>query len=229
MRKSVFGQFFSAIATTAVAFSLIQVTANAAPRLQQFRQPEQRDQYGRRTVEASVITVVSCNGAGENGNQYYIYQYVNRARAILPPYWNRAIGGHDWASYEQAVGEACGTGGGGNAPMNLTGSWRLTTSCGFTNPAWSATINLSQVPGGALTATSSNDPLNVEWVGPDPAPGSWGSKMKSQVNGSLFNLLLHPRGWVSVLEFTGTVSGSRIDGRIHHYTTDDCSFTMVRQ
>ena len=74
-----------------------------------------------------------------------------------------------------------------------------------------------------------NDQLNTTLQAPDPAPNSWSSKMKSQVIGAVFNLLLHPSGWVSVLEFTGTVNGSRIDGRIHHYTTDDCNFTMIRQ
>ena len=93
---------YSAIATTAIALSLTNVPASAHQAVQRFNQAEQRDAYGRLTVEASVITLVNCNGAGENGGQYYIYQYVNRAgvRAILPPNWSQAIGGRDWATYD---------------------------------------------------------------------------------------------------------------------------------
>lgn len=219
---------FSAIATAAAALSLVITPATASQAVQRFNQGEQRDAYGRLTVEASVITVLNCNGAGENGGQFYIYQYTNRpgVRAIRPPYYAQAIGGRDWANYGQAVAAACG---GGSVPVvaasgNVSGVWRLTTSCTWTNPPWSATVNLAQGPNGSLTATTTNDQLNSELAPPD----TWGSKMKSQVSGSTFNLLLHPKGWVSVLEFTGTINGSRIDGRIHHYTTDDCNFTMVR-
>jgi len=224
------GFAYSAIALTAIA--LTDVPASASQAIQRFNQPEQRDAYGRLTVEASVITVVSCNGPGENGGQFYIYQYVNRPgfRAVRPPYWGQAIGGRDFASYEQANYAACG-GGVTSVPTggSLTGTYRLTTSCTWTNPAWSALVNLYQGPGGSLTATTSDDKLSTSWTGPTPAPESMGSNMKSQVSGSTFNLLLHPKGWVSVLEFTGTVNGSRIDGRIHHYNTDDCNFTMIRQ
>src|SRR5450432_1565225 len=133
---------YSAIATAAVALGLINVpSAYANQAVQRFNQGEQRDTYGRLTVEASVITVVNCNGAGENGGQFYIYQYLNRAgfRAIRPPYWGQAIGGRDWASYAQAVGAACGGGGGGGvvtgvSTANVSGVWRMTTSCGWTTP-----------------------------------------------------------------------------------------------
>lgn len=222
---------YSAIAAAAAALSFVTTPATASQAVQQVNQQEQRDGYGRITVESSVITVVNCNGAGENGGQYYIYQYVNRpgVRAIRPPYWAQAIGGRDWANYGQAVAAACGNGNvSGPASGNLSGVWRLATNCGFTNPAWTATVNLSEDANGALSATVTDDKLGTSMVGPDPAPNSWGSKMRSQVSGNVFSLLLHPNGWVSVLELTGTVNGSRIDGRIHHYTTDDCSFTMVR-
>ena len=90
---------YSAIAAAAVALSLTNVPASAHQALQRFNQLEQRDAYGRLMVEASVITVVNCNGAGESGRQYYIYQYVNRAgvRIILPPYWGQMVGGRPWA------------------------------------------------------------------------------------------------------------------------------------
>src|SRR4051794_36825643 len=147
------------VMAAAVAMSLTSVPASAHQAVQRFNQAEQRDVYGRLTVEASVITVVNCNGAGENGRQFYIYQYVNRAgvRAILPPYWAQMVGGREWTSYEQAVTVACGGGGGG--ATNLTGTWQLTTSCTWTNPAWSATVYLTQGAGGALSATLANDKL----------------------------------------------------------------------
>lgn len=213
------------------ALMAMALPAAGAQAVQRYNQAEQRDGYGRITVEASVITVVNCNGAGENGGQFYIYQYVNRAgvRAIQPPYWGQPIGGRDWATFEQAAYAACGAGRNNPPSSGLTGSWRLTSSCGFTNPNWTATINLSEGADGSLRATTSADALNTTNVGPDPAPDSWGSKMRSQVSGSVFNLVLHPKSWVSVLELSGTVNGSRIDGRIHHYTNDDCNFTMVRQ
>ncbi len=117
----------------------------------------------------------------------------------------------------------------GGSSGNLTGTWGLTTTCTYTPPTWSATVQLSQGAGGALTASTSDDSLNAGFQLPEPAPGAWGTKVISRVSGSQFNLALRPKGWLSVLEFTGTVNGSRIDGRIHHYTTDDCNFTMVRK
>lgn len=221
---------FSTIAAAAVALSLTGVPASAHKAVQRFNQPQQLDAYGRLAVEASVITVMNCNGAGENGGQFYIYQYVNRAgfRAIKPPNWGQALGGRDWATYEQAAAVACGTSTGAvSVPTGpgVTGRWKMTTNCSWTNPAWGPTVQLTQAANGALSAVLSDDPLKAE-----TAPkGTAGSTMVSQVSGSTFNLLLHPTGWISVLEFTGTVNGSRIDGRIHHYTTDDCNFTMVRQ
>ena len=44
-----------------------------------------------------------------------------------------------------------GPSGGG---ASLTGAWRLTTSCTWTNLPWGAIVNLYQGAGGALTATT---------------------------------------------------------------------------
>src|ERR1700758_2677692 len=79
---------------------LLPVTAQAYQVVGRFDQPESRDAYGRVTVEASVISVIACNGASENGRQFYIYRYLNRLgfRAILPGYWSYAIGGRDFRS-----------------------------------------------------------------------------------------------------------------------------------
>ena len=47
---------YSAIATAAAALTLINVPASAHQALLRFNQAEDRDAYGRLTVEASVIT-----------------------------------------------------------------------------------------------------------------------------------------------------------------------------
>jgi hypothetical protein len=222
------------LSTVALAFAAIAPPASAAQAVQRFNQSEQRDSYGRMTVEASVVTVLNCNGAGENGGQSYVYQYVKRAgfRAIQPPNWAQPIGGRDWSAYEQAVAAACGGGAAKPSGSNVSGTWRLSTDCGYTNPPWAATVNLSESANGSLSVTTSNDNLNTTLTGPPPAPDNWGTKMRPQVIGSTLTMAMHPRGWVSVLELTGTVNGSRIDGRIFH---DDgngkggCNFTMVRQ
>jgi hypothetical protein len=72
-------------------------------------QNEQRDHSGRITVEASVIHYVTCNGGGENGGRFFVYQYTKRAgfRAILPPNWGSPIGGRDVGSFGEAAGIAC--------------------------------------------------------------------------------------------------------------------------
>ena len=61
-------------------------------------------------MEASNIHVIACNGAGENGGQFYIYEYLNRPgfRAILPPNWGNALGGRDFGTYQEAASVACG-------------------------------------------------------------------------------------------------------------------------
>ena len=81
----------------------------AAQETQALSQPQQRDAAGRMIVEAASIHVITCNGPGENGGQYYIYQYLNRAgfRAILPPDWGHALGGRDFPTLGEAVREAC--------------------------------------------------------------------------------------------------------------------------
>jgi len=230
------------------AISSIAAPTQASQVIRRFDQAEQLSPSGKPLVEESTINVVSCSGAGENGGQYYIYQYHKRAgfRAIKPPNWAQAIGGRDWPTFEQAAAAACRSGRGPqpstpvtptpippstppkpSAPTNLSGRWSLDTNCGFIKPPWKATIVLSEAADGSLTASTANDPLNATYVAPGD-PEAMNSTMKSQVRGAQFNLLLHPKGWASVLEFTGTVSGSVIKGKIHHYTQDDCTFTMSR-
>jgi hypothetical protein len=40
----------------------------------------------------------------------YIYEYLNRPgfRAIAPPDWSHALGGRDFATYDEAVRAGCG-------------------------------------------------------------------------------------------------------------------------
>jgi hypothetical protein len=60
-------------------------------------------------VEASIIDVVACNGPGENGAQFYLYQYQKRPgfRAVFPPYWGQ---GANFSDYYQAASTTCGLG-----------------------------------------------------------------------------------------------------------------------
>ena len=77
--------------------------------VQKFPQEESRDGNGRITVEKSMIHVVACNSHGENGGQFYIYQYLNRHgfRAIKPPDWGHPLGGKDFGTFGEAVAVAC--------------------------------------------------------------------------------------------------------------------------
>lgn len=225
MTKS-FASRASAFLATLAVLSLAASPVSAYQATQRITQPEQRAPSGQLTVEGAVITVVVCNGAGENGGQRYIYQYLGRAgfRAISPPNWGQAIGGHDWATFDQAVGAACTAQAMGPMPagpfVGIGGQWRLATTCtgrdGLqSGQSWAAIMNIADAGGGSLQVSTSNDPLNV-----DPATGN--------LSGNTFTVTLHPRGWASNLEFTGTGSGASITGRIHHYTNDDCNFSLTR-
>ena len=70
-------------------------------------QQEARDYWGHITQEAATVRIVACNGSGR---QVYIYQYLNRPgfRAILPPDFGHALGGRDFATYDEAVRAGCG-------------------------------------------------------------------------------------------------------------------------
>ena len=77
--------------------------------VKQIQQAESLDASGRIRVEAAVIHVLACAGPGENEGQFYIYQYVKRSgfRAVQPPDWGHAIGGGDFATFEEATSAAC--------------------------------------------------------------------------------------------------------------------------
>src|SRR5437879_4397601 len=79
-----------AVAVLTAMLSWPTVSAHAYQELQTMHQAESRS--GRRiAVEESTIHIIRCNGPGENGGQFYIYQYLKRTgfRAILPPNWSR--------------------------------------------------------------------------------------------------------------------------------------------
>lgn len=210
----------------AVVSALTSVPAHAYQPTQQFNQAEQRAANGQLMREEALITVVACNGPGETGGQRYIYQYLRRSgfRAINPPNWGQPLGGRDWASFEQAAGAGCMAQASAPAPApgpaNVNGAWRLTTGCrGWDGLAqgqtWAAILSLASASDGSLKAASSNDPLRVEFV-------------SGRFAGNQMNLTLHPSGWASNLELTGTLSGATIAGRLHHYGGDDCQFQMIR-
>lgn len=83
--------------------------ARAHSEVNAFLQPERRDETGRVTVEAAAVHVIHCDDEGENGGEYYVYQYIYRDgfRVIAPPNWGQVIGGRDWDTYMEAVTAAC--------------------------------------------------------------------------------------------------------------------------
>jgi hypothetical protein len=93
----------------AAAATFGATSASAYTVINRFGQPERIGYDGRYEVEASMISVINCNGAGEHGGQFWIYQYTNRAgyRAILPPHWANALGGKDWPTFQEAATVAC--------------------------------------------------------------------------------------------------------------------------
>jgi hypothetical protein len=207
------------------------------------RQPQQVAN-GRVTVLAATIFVLTCgnpNTTNENGAQYYLYEYVDAYgntrrdippyRVISPPNWSQSIGGHDWANWQQAAAYACQKGVSGPtntgpaSTSNISGTWQLTSNCSWTEGGWKSTLMLNQGANGALTGSLTNDALKTAFA---TAETNWGSKVQNLYSPPIVTLLLHPAGWVSVLELTGTLSGSTISGRVHHYTSDDCTFSMSR-
>jgi hypothetical protein len=98
-------QVLSAIA----GVMLFASSAHAYQTQRSFDQAESRAPDGRITVEASKIHVIKCDGPSENGREYYVYQYINRAgfRAISPPNWGSPIGGRDFSTFEEAAKAAC--------------------------------------------------------------------------------------------------------------------------
>jgi hypothetical protein len=97
------------------AVFLLVAPANAFEEVTSFGQDESYDTEGNLVVEASVIHVLECIDPGENGEEVYVYEYVNRPgfRAISPPDWGHALGGKDFDTYEEAALVACGGGSGG--------------------------------------------------------------------------------------------------------------------
>jgi hypothetical protein len=74
--------------------------------LQQWAQPAAPN------VEGSYIRIILCDGPGENGKQFYTYEYDRPAgqptfRAVAPPNWGQSIGGHDFDTFQQAAQAAC--------------------------------------------------------------------------------------------------------------------------
>jgi hypothetical protein len=91
---------------------------------------------------------------------------------------------------------------------------------------WKASVTLIEAAGGALSGHVQNDPLNPT-IEPDAtrAPNN-PSSMKSFYTATTMTLVLHPQGWDSDLELTGQLTGSGVDGIVHHYGKDDCRFSM---
>ncbi len=102
--------FAGCLAASGLAALLLAAPAQAYEEVYSFYQAESTDGYGNITVEASIIHIVECWDLGENGGEFYVYEYVNRLgfRAIQAPDWGHAIGGKDFDTYEEAALAACG-------------------------------------------------------------------------------------------------------------------------
>lgn len=115
---------------------------------------------------------------------------------------------------------------GGAAPAAVTAPpaggqvWLLSSNCGAawdgTRPNfWTAIVTMNVAADGTVSATFDRDALQDEF-------------RSGRVTGNTLTMTLHPVNWASVLQLTGTISGPRIDGTVHHYGGDDCAFTMVQ-
>jgi len=103
----------ASLALAAALALFVPNVSRAYTHVRDFDQEEQRDGNGNITVERAIIHVLNCDGDGENRRQAYIYEFLDRDpdqaiyRAILPPDWGRAIGGHDLYNFEYAGTLAC--------------------------------------------------------------------------------------------------------------------------
>ena len=82
-------------------------TSRACRRTGTIQQPGKKDADGRILVEAATIQVVQCHGP-KGPETLYVYQYLDRPgnRVIRPGEWGKAIGGKDFASFDEALATA---------------------------------------------------------------------------------------------------------------------------
>lgn len=186
--------------------------ANASAVLQQFRQPESRDATGRLSVEESAVSIISCNGLGENGGQFYVYQYVNRpgVRAIRPPDWSQPLGGRDFATFDEAVKTACAlpAAPGGTTPGGPTPGGATAAGCKGFSGTWSdnifGTMGLVQIgesASGTYSGTTSPGAINGKVTG-QAFDGTWVSR-----EGTSGTVHLELRGDGSTYEGAASTSG----------------------
>jgi hypothetical protein len=141
---------------------------------------------------------------------------LNVGNAINSAFWG--------TNASPAAGGATGGATGGN--------WRLSSNCAWVPGNFASTLSLNLAGGGALSGSVTSDNLGAGGIDllPDSS-GSWNGSpppMRSQVGGSTVTIVLHPKSWVSIVELTGQLNGNQISGKVHHYTNDDCTFTMTR-
>lgn len=120
----------------------------------------------------------------------------------------------------------CTLSGGGAAASSVAGDWLVTFPHDFGGALTSPKkITLKEGPGGALSGTFETGEILAD------SHGDWNQgppPMRSQLSGGHVNLVLHVGGWISIIQLEGAWSGARIEGKFHHYTSDDGAFTMAR-
>jgi len=103
---------------------------------------------------------------------------------------------------------------------NTTNNWMITMIGCVDGFSQQITAALTQAPNGSISGQLFGKFANAQKADIDPGSSRF-------ANGGV-HIVANPDGWVSNLEFTGQWDGSKFAGRMHHYTSDDCNFTMTR-
>jgi hypothetical protein len=168
--------------------------------------------------------------SGRNGNFFYVDSpnfhvvllCINRPHGMNMVLEVAVAGGSlSGSQIGNAINDAFwqrGGAGGSNPPSN--GGWVIDVfGCGaYLGPH--LTTALTQAANGTVSGQLFGKFDNARKADVDPANSSAGNGM--------IHILAHPDGWASNLEFTGQWDGSKFAGKMHHYTSDDCTFTMTR-
>lgn len=175
---------------------------------------------GQKDVHVAYIT---CNEAGEGRVVVNVFVASERGDGGVP-------GAQRERLQAQMSGKPASESGPGGA--GIEGGWQLSMTCAYYGAA--KMVTLKEGPGGALSGAVSDDPktsfVKTEILA-DSSSDSWNGNpppMRSRHSAKETTLVLHPAGWISILQLSGTGDGSRIEGAVHHYGSDDCRFTMTR-
>ncbi len=112
--------------------------------------------------------------------------------------------------------------------FDIARAWKITFNHDFGGALTSPkAVALKEAADGMLSGSFETGEILADssgggWNGDPPA-------MQSKRAGKGVTLVLHVKGWISIVQLTGAWNGSRIEGKFHHYGSDDGAFTMERQ